>query len=596
MLRVEPIDLNVTFPSDWIRVVTIQPHVHLTTSKPYRWPENRKSEQIAGINRTLEIAKVQQAHFTLFPEYSIPGLVAVDLISNAIADENWSNGSIVIGGVDGLTKNEYEQLCQQPNTIYHANNAPDHVTQNKWINCSVTWVKDDNGQFKKYIQPKICPAWSEKNIQWAYMFRGKAIYIFIAKYNNNFPCRFVSFICFDWIGKIDGLNTQLVDRFLHSYNTICGDNPNHLHWVFILQENDEPNHDLFIRRTSDFLTERTDNPMVDRVNSAIILVNNSGKTWRRITDTNRAFTSCVFPETHSLDTTGSPDTISFASTKIRGKTINRCKDILFREQRPCIHSFNIRVTQFLDLTQESRCHPIENASVHPLDEHSEDPRFPDGPVPACVKWVNDELDSIQSLETRYPQTLPSKTHESHEVILGKLRRLPANRQQDNVHYATASHSGNDSDNFVDADSWDTQERQALEHLLHTTTIFRIANNEIDLEDSKLHARTTIDGKLYEIVAIRGREHPDCKRHFDKVCMIIINHPILLVSRNVDNRPYTQKFSQKITKVNQLGTVSDIRFADPSSGIIQKGYSDLLDIYTSSQDEHSLGQELIKYVA
>jgi hypothetical protein len=232
MLEVMEIPLKLTFPSDWIKMVAMQPHVHFMDSEPFRWPDGEKEKQIAGIKRTLEIAKNKEAHFTLFPEYSIPGLDATNAINELVTDGQWPNSSVVIGGVDGLSNGEYQQLCQQPNTTCHDNNKPVHIGQDEWVNCSVTWVKDNSGRVTRYIQPKICPAWPEKNIHLTDMFCGKAIYIFNAKYYNDFPCRFVSFICFDWIGKINGLNIKLVDAFLHSYNEKCGDNPNHLHWGY----------------------------------------------------------------------------------------------------------------------------------------------------------------------------------------------------------------------------------------------------------------------------------------------------------------------------------------------------------------------------
>lgn len=599
MLEVMDIPLVLTFPSDWIKMVVMQPHVHLTDTQPFRWPNGEKEKQIAGIKRTLEIAKNKQAHFTLFPEYSIPGLDAIDSISTLVIDGQWPNSSVVIGGVDGLSNNEYQQLCTLPNTNCHPRNGPDHVGQTEWVNCSVTWVKDNSGSVTRYIQPKICPAWPEKNIRCQEMFCGKAIYLFNAKYDNgDFPFSFISLICFDWIGKINGSNTKVVDGFLQSMDKTYVGNPQCLHWIFVLQENDEPNHNMFIQRTSDFLTQRSTYPMVNRQNSTIVFVNNSTKTsGGNIITSDRAFTSCVFPADVSFVTQGAPPTISFASERFRGKLINRCNDVIFRELRPCIHSFKVRVAQFLNLTQDSKCHPIEYAFVHPIDEHFDDPRFPDGPVPACVKWVNDELDNIESLSTRSPNVMTSETNSSHERLITKLRNLPGNKQQNNVHYTTASHSDNEDPNsWTNADSWDIQESEALEHLLHTTTICGIAENGIDLEDSKFHARTTIDGKLYEIVAIRGHQHPDCKRHFDNVCMFKINHPILLISRDIDNNPFTEKFSQKITKINPLGDVLDPNITDVEYSIIQKGYRELLNIYQNSNSQQELVQGLVRYVA
>lgn len=597
MIQIEEINCGVVFPSQQIKIVAMQPHIYLTDTQPYRWPDTKKAEQIAGINKTLEIALKQRAHFTLFPEYSIPGLDAIDLIHEVVNNEEWQSGLIVMGGIDGLTKEEYIQLCQQPNTIYHSSNGPDKVQKDEWINCSITWIKHDNEQVNKYLQPKICPAWPEKDIQLASMFCGNAVYLFKTKYDkDDFPFSFVSLICFDWIGNIDGSDIKVVDGFLQSMNQKFVGNPQNLQWIFILQENDDPNHDMFIQRTSDFLTQRSTYAMVGREKSTIVFINNSTKTLgRKVITSNRAFTSCVFPSDVSFVAKGCPPTFSFAAERYRGKSINRCYDVIFREMQPCIHSFNVRVAQFLNLTQDSKCHPIENASVYKIHGDIGDPRFPNGPVPACVKWVNDKLDNIESIEKRHSDILVDEIKISHEEVKKILKNLPAKKQQYNMHYVTAFHTSNGSD-WQNADNWDSQESDALQHLLHTTTIINIAIQEIDFETSELHARIIINGNIYEVVVILGHSHSDCKIHFDESCAVKINHPILIISRDADNRSYNQKFSQKITKADQITISSDIKFTDQSNGIIQKGYSDLLDVFTESQDVQTLEEGITKYVA
>ena len=103
MIEVVEKKIGVIFPSQQIKMVAMQPHVHLTDTEPFRWPDGEKEKQIVGIKRTLEIAKNKQAHFTLFPEYSIPGLDGVGAIDEVIANNDWPNNTIIIGGVDGLS-------------------------------------------------------------------------------------------------------------------------------------------------------------------------------------------------------------------------------------------------------------------------------------------------------------------------------------------------------------------------------------------------------------------------------------------------------------------------------------------------------------
>ena len=592
MIEVEEKNVGVIFPSQQIKMVAMQPHIHLTDTEPFRWPDDKKTKQIAGINRTLEIARDQQAHFTLFPEYSIPGLDAIDSISELVTDGQWPNSSVVIGGVDGLSNGEYQQLCQQPNTICHGNNTPDQVAQNEWVNCSITWVKDNSGSVTRYIQPKICRAWPEKNIHWQEMFCGKAIYLFNAKYDNgDFPFSFISLICFDWIGRIDGSNTKVVDGFLQTMNRVFAGAPQYLHWVFILQENDEPNHDMFIQRTSAFLTQRSTYPMVDRQKSTIVFVNNSTKTvGGTIITSDRAFTSCVFPADVSFDTQGCPPTFSFASERFRGKLINRCNDIIFRELRPCIHSFKVGVAQFLNLTQDSRCHPIENASVHSLDEDLDDPRFPGGPVPACVKWVNDNLDNSLPLSNHvHIDHLRNETETSHNTVVEAIRQLTANEHEKNIHYATASHLSKTSNNeWRNADNWVTEERGALEHMLNTLTMINTACNT-ELQNCSLHATTLIDGTPVEIVAVKGTTHDECFKYF---CEYITppTNKVFLITQDNHNSVITDGLLKKFT------------VGDPSKSTIirprckPKDYQTLQQTFQRADSVENFGREVARYVA
>src|ERR1035438_4178559 len=54
-----------------------------------------------------------------------------------------------------------------------------------------------------------------------------------------------------------------------------------------------------------------------------------------------------------------------------------------------------------------------------------DPRAPSAPVPACVKWLNDELDSLPSLSVRYPAAaLTAQVDNAHLYSIAGLRAMP----------------------------------------------------------------------------------------------------------------------------------------------------------------------------
>jgi hypothetical protein len=204
-IEIEEVNLNITLPASDIRMVIMQPFIELDGNGPFRWKANKKQKQIDGIGRTLEIAKKQEfdcekTNFVLFPEYTIPGLDGVNHIENLLNNDSWKSNTIVIGGIDGLTKQEYECLCN--NAQVNKKNKPDKVQDGKWLNCCIVWTKDKEKNLKKWIQPKLVPAWPEKNINNEHMFCGKSIYLFKGNFENGVNFHFLSLICFDWIGQL----------------------------------------------------------------------------------------------------------------------------------------------------------------------------------------------------------------------------------------------------------------------------------------------------------------------------------------------------------------------------------------------------------
>lgn len=602
-MKVEPVNLKVTLPSTHVKMVTMQPFVHLTKDEPFHWPDDKKEEQIQAIERTLEIARDNgPTHFTLFPEYSIPSLEGVNIINEAIESNTWPKGTVIIGGVDGLNKDQYAALCSQQRVVRDDVNKPDNVPDNKWVNCCITWVKDDAEQLAKYVQPKISPCWKEKKITCSRMFRGESIFVFRARYDkDDHPCRFLSMICFDWIGRTNG--DTIVSSFLSKLNMLCKGTEQSIDCAFILQENDEPNDPRFLETTYDFLTNRSTYTLVHRADSAVIFVNNSGKNLggKDIINTKgekyRAYTSLIFGTGVSFRRDGCPPTFSLKSQKIRGSGIlKKCYDAILRELRPCIHVCELNVSRFVTSDQTDPRHALREASVYPIGEVS-DPRYPEAPVPASVKWVNDQLDEL--VETKvlgknlyHDVDLAGAAASSHNEVSNKLRWLDGLKLQSNIHYATCNQS---EEKWQDADEWGNDEKEALEHLLHTVTIMGIADTDINIKESVLHARIILEDKIIELVAINGNDHTECKKHFDANYVQHINHKKLIISRDSDNSEVLKRYTEKVTE-HIIGEPSEgNKFTATHYSIFQRGYRDLLVDFKRSSSPQQLAERISSYV-
>ena len=164
MINVEQVNVNMRMPSDRVAVVALQPYVELDLQNvPYKWLAGKVEQQLASISRTLDLAEEglgdRDTTVTLFPEYSIPGVRGANIIHERLALETWPNDTVVVGGVHALTLAAYTELCEALDAVVADGNSPAVVPDNRWVNCCITWIKDQQGDLRAWIQPKVRSAW-----------------------------------------------------------------------------------------------------------------------------------------------------------------------------------------------------------------------------------------------------------------------------------------------------------------------------------------------------------------------------------------------------------------------------------------------------
>ena len=538
----EPITDNVRMPSDEVRIVAMQPYIqfHSTTEEPFRWADNAVEEQLIAINRTLDIALNNSegcfANFTLFPEYSIPGIVGATAINDRISADAWPNDSIIIAGIDGITKEEYSNLCDLLTGSVSESNAPNSVGDTQWVNCCVIWIKNHEGGIDKYVQPKIRPAWPEMNATCNDMFSGSTVYLFECQYEpSGYPCRFLTLICYDWVASVAG--TTVCHEFLDKLTELKTPNPTSLDWTFVVQHNPGVNHTSFLNSTFQFLTDVA-HPFVER-DKAIVVHANTAVSQRPTRTGLGGFSSCVFSPSAQFNCECCRPTVCLQPQSLRGSDIlKRCKDVVFREMGECVHSFTVRVPRFVTPDATDKTYPLPSASVYNFRE-SDDPRLSGGPIPASVKWVNDSLDLVERLSTTAldgrPLRMDAETVES--AIIGSIRQYDGHAASDSVNWATCSLShGEETSNEkhrLNVDLWGAEETASLEHVLHSLTSLGLAYN-LDFESGVLHGTMQNGDDYFQIVAIRGYTHQDCRRHYDKFAPEHGTDSVLVIARDRDN--------------------------------------------------------------
>lgn len=546
-MDVKEVKIDVGIPSSLVRMVALQPFIRFPSNaqEPFRWSDDAVAAEQAAIDRTLDIAQPgfggPAANFTLFPEYSIPGVDTAIAVNARIAADVWSSNTIVIGGIHGLSRSDYKRLRDELAAEVSTANAPDCIPADKWVNCCVVWVKDRNGVVKCWLQPKLRPARTEANVPCDDMFCGSTMYVFTCEFEpTHYPCRFVTFVCFDWVARDGGpsAGSTVRDALLSKLTDSWYPQPNELDWVFVVEHNPNPNHKSFLDSTFDFLTKPNAYPFVQRDKAVVVHANTAASESPAGTDP-RGFSACVFSPSTQFDCTACRPTVRMQPGHLqRRQALGGCKDVVFREMGECIHDFIVRVPRFVNLDATDRSLPVPSASVHPVCK-SADPRLPGGPVPAAVKWLNDALDTVKVLsETSLLGRPLMATARSIEpaIILG-MRLANGDRASKYVDWATSSSSREggpaEESRRSNADAWLKEEADALEHVLHSLTCLGLAYC-LESAKSKLHCALDCGEVVVQVVAIRGDTHEDCRKHFDMRVQYRGTDPVLVIARDREN--------------------------------------------------------------
>ena len=574
-------------PSQSVGMVIAQPYLpdsSLTLAEPYQCTMQAKTKQLAALGKTLEVARAAQhgaskTHFTIFPEYSIPGLDGIALIETALNDTNWPNGTVVIGGTDGLTQPQYVQLLQGPTThVDLARNNGNLVQPSQWVNCAITWVKGEDGRLERWIQPKLHPALAEMNTSHQHMFCGKSVFLFKGYRENGELYQFGTLICFDWIANIAGKTPcQWILDNLHQQ---ANGAQLPITWLFIIQRNPKPSDNTFLKGVEDFFNQ-TKFPNAIRERACLVFANTAGKAVPGRTDEFGGCSVIASPQSIFLKEFFVP-TYSKGGRRFRDSSnlLAGYKDAFFRERGACIHSFALLNPGSLIAGPAGRKLIIEEAFEFPMPGGT-DPRTPAAQVSACIKWLNDELDLLPRLAASYPTVaLAGQSNILHDQIVTALRMISPQSADHSVKLAAATDQNKDKTENRNADEWDNTETEALENLVNTLNIIGLGFSVPTVDANPAHATVVINGQTVDILAIRGLTHEMCHSHIKNFYQILPRRNAIFISRDKDNNHWQKKFGSFLEHTTpQLGQDRDI--TDPAGGLLHLGYRRLLDIFISS---------------
>jgi hypothetical protein len=602
MIHISRVDLaerEILLPHDRVGMVIAQPYLTLTSQEPFRTVPACKAELLGNLTATLAVSRAaphqaEKTHFTIFPEYSIPGLEGVDLIDAALADSQWPTGTIVIGGTDALSKADFASLAGRAGShLDTEHNGLDQIGAGEWINCAITWTKAGDGTVERWLQPKLWPAWEEQHITYQNMYRGKSIFSFKGNLSNGLKYRFSSLICFDWIATI---GTKPSWRWaLDDLGSQAGEGELALSWMFVIQYNPRPSHPTFMGAVVSFF-DGTIVPNVRRDRTCLVFANSAGKPVPGRSELYGG-TSVVFSQQTLFQEAASRPTVAKGGQRFRANPLlNAFRDTYFREKGACIHSFVQINPDSVVAGPAHRTFAVDRPFVFPLASPP-DPRTPSDLVPACVKWINDELDDVTSLSDLQPTSdLGPRADAAHETSIAKLRALLPPSCSRVIRLATVS-EGQDTGRAVsedNADLWDADEGSALSHVVHTLDLLSLCGGVTANDQDTGHATVSVGGKTLDLLAVRGKTHDQCHRHAQTQFTPNTRRQALLVTRDRDNLPRKRRSGSILqTSAPKLG--DERKITDPESAIIHVDYQGLLAAFVDAATVEEFSQKVGAHV-
>lgn len=590
MVQVHEVDLGqlgVQLPLHGVGMVVAQPYIEFTAHEPFTWLPAQRARAFECVQTTLAVARsrahrADKTHFTVLPELSIPGIEGVAGVTVAMQQEAWPVGTIVIGGVEGLTRDQYAELLALPNTNHDKEvNGSASVPVGQWINSSITWVKAEDGQVHLWVQPKLVPAWVELSRSYEAMYRGRSIYVFKGTFaDTHLPFRFATLLCFDWIGTTEAQRVWawLLQGINDAAAAVHATLP--LTWLFVAQCNPQPSHPSFMGQVANFY-DGTAFLNVSRDDTCLVMANVAGA---KAPGKAAEYGCSAVINTAKFSKPSCMPTYNNGGGSYRdGYTLDNFRDAVFRERGACVHSCLVVNPRSLVPGNAGKDIAVREATVHPFGP-PDDPRAPAAAVQAVVKWMNDDLDeSSKSLAVRHANAnLAGICATAHSQVVSSLRPMPAQELTDLVLASAAGMKPSSPD------TWTDKESTAVEHVLHTFAILGTAQYPCQFHGQGSQATVTKGDRTFEAIAIRGETHEACADHV-KQRAAQRRGTLVVVSRDADNLAWDTRLGNFLDAGKPLS--EDYKFTDPGSAVIQIGYRTFIDAYLAAAARAELEEAL-----
>ena len=588
MVQIRVVDLSefgVQLPEDSVRMAVAQPYLGdgvLSPQEPYRVVAEAIEHQLDIVKTTIAIATERKADFTVIPEYSVPGLEGVAVIEDRLGSEAWRPGAIVIGGIDGLTKEQYASVVEADQTFVDDCNGKESVEDDEWVNCCIAWVKSSDGRLLRWVQPKLWPAGPEQSTQHQRMFKGKSMFLFRGCRTNGEVFTFGTMICFDWIAPTNPTPAQ---RLLEEAHRTAGESQIPITWVFVIQHNEKPSHFEFLNRVVHFFRDPS-HANATRNDTCLIFANTAGRGDPGSCGTHGTSGLVLSPRA-PISTKGGLPTFAHDGHRYRGENEGilvgaRCADVVLRESGECIHSFDQINPSRIQPGAAGKSYAVENASVHAARGGSHI-LAPAAAVAAAVKWVNDQLDNIGMSTPTHAAELEEELMSIRGSVVSALRSGDSKDLDVVVRLATPGSSEN-------PDEWSESEGDGLSHVVCSLQIVAMGARLDLVGVERVHGVVSWKGQSIDVMAVRGQTHQECVEHILKGHGRRQRRHLLLVSRDTDNTPRDRRHDN-ILRTREPAPGEERRYIDGRNPSYHLGYQNIIGILASAATANDIAEHV-----
>ena len=566
-------------------MVVAQPYLAdgaLTPQEPYRVAAEAKDRQLEIVKTTIDVARKEKADFTIIPEYSVPGLDGVGVIEERLRSEAWPTGAILIGGIDGLNKDEYASVVEADHTCVDDANGKESVEDDQWVNCCITWIKSSDGRLFRWVQPKLWPAWPELSTQHQRMLKGKSIFLFRGRRTNEEVITFGTMICFDWIAPTSPTPAQ---RFLNEAHRAASGSQIPITWLFVIQHNEKPSHFEFLNRVVEFFRDPS-HPNATRTDTCLIFANTAGRGEPGSCRTHGTSGLVLAPRA-PFQTKGGLPTFAHDGSRFRGNNGGilagaRCSDMVLRERGECIHAFDQINPRWVQPGAAGRSYAAENAVVHAA-RGGEHVLAPGTGVAAAVKWVNDQLDEMATTMPAHDTELVKDLTSMRNAVVAALRRCDSKNLDEVVRLATPGSPEN-------PDEWSEFQGNGLSHVVHSLQITAMGAKLVSAGVDKVHGVVCWRGRCFDVMAVRGQTHQTCVDHVVARYGRRQRRHLLLISRDTDNTLLDRREDSILRTRNSTSGV-ERRYTEGRNPSYHVGYQNLIGILGSAKAANDVAEQL-----